>query len=204
MTTFYIGDIPSETLAVTPLRAGNLVELSPFTAATAVLRNEAGIAVTPAPSVTLDQANDDAKVTFGTASPFATAGLYSLQIIVTATGKRETLDAVQIVVQDPATGWHTLDSIRGEWTTGMPDDSIAYQLLEVAREQCATYGPRYEGLPPRRFRVAQAMQARNIFNASKTDPGQSQDGELFVIRPYPLDNFVKDILRPKRVLGVIG
>lgn len=56
--------------------------------------------------------------------------------------------------------------------------------------------------PPTNFRQGQLMQARNILNIAKTDPATADDGTMFVIRPYPLDNFIKQILRPK--LGPLG
>lgn len=57
---------------------------------------------------------------------------------------------------------------------------------------------------PLSYLEAQLMQARNILNVSKTDPAQSADGSLFTIRPYPLDNFIKQLLRPKRGVPVVG
>lgn len=56
--------------------------------------------------------------------------------------------------------------------------------------------------PPMNFKQAELMQARNILNSVKTDPSQTDDGALFVIRPYPLDNFIKKLLRPSQ--GPLG
>lgn len=106
-------------------------------------------------------------------------------------------------------GWHSLASARANWLTGAPsDDWILESLLNAAKDACLAYLPDWTFVNARPIsdgmRLAQIMQARNILNASKTDPGQSADGDLFVIRPFPLDRWVTGLLRPKRAVPRVG
>lgn len=135
-------------------------------------------------------------------SYFETPGIYELRMVLTSlVGYRETADPLPFIVQEEG-GWHTLASARSEWTNALEDVQL-FNLLDIAREQCLAYAPALS-TPNIRLRQAQLMQARNLLNAAKSDPAQSNDGDLFVIRPYPLDNFVKQLLRPKRAVPVIA
>lgn len=137
---------------------------------------------------------------------FDAPGLWTLQLVLTGTGKIERANQVPFVVEDDSE-WHTLDSARREWTTGAPSDSVLlYNLLVSARLAVQAYAPELalDERVPLNYRQAQIMQARNTMNAAKTDPQQAMDGEMFVIRPYPLDNTIKQLLRPKRVLGSVA
>ncbi|NYD65988.1 hypothetical protein [Agromyces atrinae] len=139
-----------------------------------------------------------------------------------------------VVEPSVPSGWHTLASARDEWRDAPSEhetggDVLLYTVLETARVQCAEFGPSLavdeaptlpglgtlsgaDTLPsagtlavPEHFRQAQLMQARNIWNASRTDPasgGIGNDG--FVIRPFPMDWVVKGILRPKRGIPVFA
>lgn len=145
------------------------------------------------------------------AVPFATAGIHSVRVTAsTEDSRRLRLPAFRFVVEDESLAWHTLDSARDEWPTdGAYTDVQLYRLLEAARVECVAYIDDADltapGQPvPLEWLDAQLMQARNIANAAKADPGTSPDGSLFVIRPYPLDKFVRDLLRPQRRVPVIG
>lgn len=105
--------------------------------------------------------------------------------------------------------WHDGDSARRLWQDAPADDELLDTLLIVAAEQVAAFAPEWHDaagnvvpIPqdqvPARYRQAQLMQMRNVYNAAKTDPQIAGDGEMFVIRPYPMDNFIKNIIRPKR------
>lgn len=147
--------------------------------------------------------SEDGTVSFAfPANPFQARGIYTLAVkLQGAAGALLSLDEVPIVV-DSETGWHTLASARAEWHNAL-DDVVLFRLLEIAREQCEAFAPEGFG-PGHRARQAQLMQARNLLNASKTDPAQSADGDLFIIRPFPLDNFIKDLLRPRKAVRWVG
>lgn len=126
------------------------------------------------------------------------------------------------------TGWHTLDTARDQWRDAPSDDDTLQQLLDVARHQVTAYAPTYTGEPgtstlaapdpttgalqpvtaatvPADYRLAQLMQARNIWNAGRVDPASGGLGDdSFIMRPFPLDWMVKQIIRPKRALPWIG
>jgi hypothetical protein len=52
--------------------------------------------------------------------------------------------------------------------------------------------------------LAQITQARNIWNAVKTDPATQGIGdEGFVIRPFPMDWTVKNLIRPLTAIPVV-
>jgi hypothetical protein len=130
-------------------------------------------------------------------SPFTVAGIHDVEVTLANADSLITLEAEPIVVQQ-RDGWHTLQSIRREWPAAATiKDEQLYKLLEVSKEQCLAWAPLTSGLVPFGHLHAQALQARNNWNAAKTDPATSGDGTEFVIRPYPLDNFVKNALRPK-------
>lgn len=93
--------------------------------------------------------------------------------------------------------WNTLDFARERWVNSLSDDVLEH-LLEVANSQCVTYlGAEPETVLPRHVE-AELQQARNIYNASKADPGEAADGTQLIIRPHPLDNHIKQLLLPKR------
>lgn len=115
--------------------------------------------------------------------------------------------------------WHDLDSIRDEWPDAefIEDDTLD-ELLEVAKLQVTTFAPALADTAtvidgyvvadpdpvPVNYRMAQRVQARNIWNAARVNPeGTTGEGD-FVLRPFPLDWHVKQLLRPKRGIPVIG
>ena len=121
-------------------------------------------------------------------------------------------DEVDLDVEDDTPdyaddGWHSLVSARYGWVDAPWQDSLLGDLLEVAKIQCVAYAPALgeDVLAPVNYRVAQLMQTRNLWNASKADPSSGGIGEdNFVVRPYPMDWVVKNILRPKRAVPVVG
>lgn len=51
---------------------------------------------------------------------------------------------------------------------------------------------------PDAYRLAQAMQAANVYNAALAAPGGDLDGGSFGLVAHPLDWQVKQLLRPRR------
>jgi hypothetical protein len=135
--------------------------------------------------------------------PFPAAGIYPVTVRVEGEATSQTLTADSIVAEE-RDDWHTLASARAEWTNSLSDVQL-YTVLSVARAQVVTFLGLTEGDPVLlRHRQGQLMQARNVWNAAKTDPAQSADGDLFVIRPYPLDRFIIEVLQPRTVVPAVG
>lgn len=124
--------------------------------------------------------------------------------------------------------WHTVESIRMYWDdANQIEDDLLEELLLVAQSAVIAYAPTpKEEFPeltldewedawdgawgaesdaiPTRFRVAQMMQVRNLWNASRVGVDGSNGGPTFEIQPRPLDWHVKQILRPARGRFLVG
>lgn len=212
MTAYRVDDIPAAE-DVFDVPAG-VVVAAMYTGVTGALYGPTGTSVTLTDAtfelgVDASQ-NNIITVNWGTATPFATVGLYRLAFVLTAAGKQLQLPSYPIVVESED-GWHTIASIADGWADVPWQDEIVYELLELAKEQVVAYAPvlvpnvDLSVTIPARYRKGQAMQARNLWTAAKVDPSNGQIGDdTFTIRPYPLDWVVKQILRPKQVLGFVG
>jgi len=96
-------------------------------------------------------------------------------------------------------GWHTVDSARDAWVDALNiNDDQLEDLLAVARIQCEAYAHTYEGVAPVNYRQGQIMQARNLWQSIKSDPGGNIGPDGMAIPTFPLDWVVKAVLRPKR------
>ncbi|WP_157001436.1 hypothetical protein [Agromyces laixinhei] len=201
---YYIGDIPSAAIVLDPPETMTLPD---FDTSAASIISPAGTS-TPVPSapdaglgvIIIDTPTD--------ASLFPVEGIYRLRVVLhSPAGYVERIPDVPLVVQDPDSPWCTLDSIRDEWPDAETiDDGPLWRLLSLAREQVLAYAPTLaEGDPvPERYREAQRVQARNVWNASRVAPDGGIGSDDFVIRPFPLDWHVKQIIRPKRAFGGIA
>ena len=203
---FYIDDIPAEPFVIEPPET---IDLTLFTAATAEI--VAPDAVTMALVASIDEITMTITVDQPAVSAFLVEGVHRLRIVVESADARRALPDVRLVVQDADSEWHTLDSIREEWADAevIPDPSL-WELLELARGQVLEFAPAVvdadgNALPvPSRYRDGQRIHARNIWNASKVSPDGGLGGDDFVIRPFPLDWHVKQILRPKHGIPVVA
>lgn len=203
---FYIGDIPADVLVIEPPET---ITLDEFDTAAAGLIPPAGGTAVPV-DADIDLAEGAVLVDFPDADSILTeAGIYRLRIVLTSipNGYQQQLPDLPLVVQDDGAGWHNLDSIRAEWpdAEAIPDWSL-FALLEVARDQCVAFAPALadDAPVPTRYREAQRIQARNVWNAARVAPDGTVGQDDFIIRPFPLDWHVKAILRPKRGIPVIG
>jgi len=189
LDSYYIGDTPGTLTVTLEDDEGNEVALTNVTAAEATLNG------TTVPA-SVDE--DSIVLTLPADSLFTSSGLYPLGLVLSTGAGRYRVAPAWIVVEDPD-GWHTLASIRTEWrdAADIPDTQL-YSLLSTARFQCEEFAPAYDGQAPLRYRQAQAMQARNLYIATKADPSGNVGDEGFTIRPFPMDWVVKGILRPKR------
>ena len=208
---FYPGDIPAESIVIEPAHGEEPIDLAPFDEGETevTLRDFAGETVEADFLPTFDDESASVIIEWPATSPFAVAGLYSLVVTLVGDDVRERLAPVYFVVQDDASGWHTVDTARHDWTVGEAsvDDRRLFQLLELAREQIIAYAPALgETDPiPERYRAGQLMQAQNLYNAGVVDPATGVDGsgETFTLRPYPLDWMVQQVVRPKRAAPVV-
>jgi hypothetical protein len=120
--------------------------------------------------------------------------------------------------------WYTLESIRADWRDAPQSDTVLQQLIDVAKDQVLEFdlGATWRRNPanagtdwpggygsdtgqgdvPQGLLMAQRAQARNLWNASRVDPSNGSTGDdTFVIRPFPMDWTVKNMIRPKRPFG---
>jgi hypothetical protein len=122
---------------------------------------------------------------------------------------------------DWTSGWALDGMVEAIWPQAAEevDDTALQIVLDAALQQCIAFAPKpsevdflvetdgeFPGYAvPMNWRVALIMQARNIYNASKVDSGSGGMGEEgFILRPYPMDWSVKNLIRPKRGKPVIG
>lgn len=206
---YYVGDVPAQDLVIDPYRADEIIELDPFSAAEVTLYNSQGAPVDVVGFAAFINYDDNLIVVeWPETTPFETAGIYELRIAVSndVSGVSEMIPPVRLAVNE-FDGWHTLDSARGDWQDAPGFDPWLFELLEIARQQVTAYAPALSvgTQPPAAYRQAQLSQARNIWNSTKVDAASGSMGdETFVIRPYPLDWMIKQILRPKTGMPVIG
>lgn len=121
----------------------------------------------------------------------------------------------------PGTAWCSLEDLYGVWPTartivddwrgGLPESGQLWMLMHAAQEQCEAFAPALipdedgQVTIPMSYRVAVAMQTRNLYNAAKTDPSFTSMGEgEYAIPVYPLDRVVKQQLRPKTGRPALG
>lgn len=206
---YYTGDIPAEDIVIAPARDEEPIDLTLFdeAATETVWRAYDGETIPAEFAVTFDDAL--LVVEWPESSPFDEAGLYTLAITLVSDDppRRERLAPLYVVAQADD-GWHTIDSARQEWYTGAPSlDRRLFQLLQMAKQQVVEFAPALaDNEPvPANYAEAQLMQARNLWNAGRVDPSAGGLGdEEFVIRPFPLDWIVKQVLRPQKGIGAIG
>jgi len=206
---YYPGDIPAEDIMIEPARGQDPLELTPFAAASTevVLRNFDGVTIMATFGVQfIDGSPDDIDtilLNWPTAGTVLTdAGIHTIAVTLVGANARERLAPIPIVVQEE-NGWHTVDSARLEWTdaTGI-DDVRLYSLLELAAQQCAQFAPPIAAAarPPLNYRQGQLMHARNMLNAGRAEGEGEGD---FVLRPFPLDWMVRQMLRPKSAMPAV-
>lgn len=198
---FYIGDVPSVSFGIEPAR-----DLTPFNSVTVQLLDPEG-AVVPL-IFTGSIVDDEVVIVWPATTPFAVAGVYSLRVTLTntVTSVRERLAPIRIIVQ-AEDGWHTVDSAREDWEDAPDSDAAVYDLLELAKDAVLEYAPALavDAPIPVNYRAGQRGHAENIWNSTRVNPTTGGDGDgSFVMRPFPLDWQIKQILRPKSGTGFVG
>lgn len=103
-------------------------------------------------------------------------------------------------------GWVTLGEARAQWADAPVDDEYLADLLDSAFDQCEAYAPALaeDEAAPVRYRVAQVMQARAIYRAMKTGDNDSLGADGFTVTVFPMDWNIKNLLRPRRGVPIVG
>ena len=99
-----------------------------------------------------------------------------------------------------------LDLLGVVWPDGPTlEPAVLKVYLAVAKAACVAFAPALtEGQAvPDEYRLAQAKQAPNVYNAAAAAPGGEMDGGSFGLVAHPLDWQVKQLLRPRSGVGVI-
>ncbi len=128
---------------------------------------------------------------------FDEAGIWMIFLSEDGQGR---MPGVPIVVDDPTTGWLTIDAARRvEWPDSPSDDATLYELLQASRDQCIDYAP---ALPlgtavPARWRQAQLKQARAIWADLQTN-GEPTNPDGIGVTVYTMSVHVQQLLRPKQ------
>lgn len=212
---FYVGDIPAQPLVIEPARnaGADPIDLAAFDSVEVeAIGPDGRPLLTPGFLATIETLPDATApvvvIEWPETSPFSVAGIYTIRVVVldAATGAQERIPSVRIVA-DLEDGWHTLESAREDWRDAPVPDAWLYELLWTARNDVETYAPALapDAWPPLNYRRAQLMQARNLWNAGRVDPASGSAGDdTFILRPYPLDWTIKQMLRPKRAVKAIG
>lgn len=115
---------------------------------------------------------------------------------------------------DALVDWHTPDSVRSLWANAPTGDNLV-DLLAVARERCLEwepYVPVYEppeedaDKVPRKYRVAQLMEAKALWDSIKTGPNtEGIGGEGYSVQVRPMSWVIKNVLRPPSpTAGLVG
>lgn len=101
-------------------------------------------------------------------------------------------------------GWVDYDPAKELWPDAITagEDKVR-DLLQNAYETCSTYAP---ALPagaavPQRYKDAQVLQARAIWQMQRQGPGDQFGADGISIAVYPLDARIRQMLRPKRPFG---
>jgi hypothetical protein len=203
LEAFREGDEPAELVVELATLDGTPVSLEGITAATAELiaPDLGGYDALPV-AIVGDQLHIDLGVVV-----LEAPGLWELEVVVVGASSSLAVEPASFVVEAKRDGWHTLTSARAQWADAPRLDISLYTFLAGAREQITAYAPELAAgaRVPLSWQQAQLMQARNCWNAAKTDPATGGiGGDELVFRPYPMDTAIRYLLRPKRAIGAIA
>lgn len=108
----------------------------------------------------------------------------------------------------PWYGSADFDAVRALWRDAPTSDVALGMILSAAADAC------YEFLPAGDTAVtiaidsarwAQLQQARNTWNASRANPSNGSIGaEDYALTVHPLDWSIKQLLRPRSPIPVVG
>lgn len=195
MTRYYVGDSPVQVTVLPPELSWSFAS---FESAAARLIDPDGVQRTGL-TASLEGLPEHIEVVWPEESVLDKPGLWQLLVdLTTEDGKTEHFPPHYIPVE-LEDGWHTIDSLRNQWRDAPIDDAELFVLMQAAKDQCEAFAPVLTGSVPLRFRQAQAMQARSLWNAGHTS--QDQFGaEGMTVTVFPMDWQVKALLRPTRAV----
>jgi hypothetical protein len=181
------------------LTLASSVDLTTATSVSPTL-TDAGGSTVPGLTATLDPVLSEVTVHWP-ANPFATAGLYLLQLTLQLPAGVEVVEPLQLVVQSTDDGWLTLEQARQMWPQAPDDDVTLHMLLESAKVSCIAFAPVLaEGAGvPVNYRQAQFQQARSSWLAMASTTDSQVGGDEFTVTVFPLDWHVKQLLRPRGI-----
>lgn len=103
--------------------------------------------------------------------------------------------------------WYSAGTAVDDWpdAAAILDTNTITVYLEAAKSQVLAYAPPLDdGAPiPQSYAIAQLMQTRNIWNASKVSPAGNIGDGSFASTPFPLDWMVRQMLRPRRGIPAV-
>lgn len=198
---YWLGDVPSN---VTVYFDANGEDVDAYSGVDVRVTNPLGVET--ALVGTFDPEVSEITIAFPEESLLTVQGIYSLRLALTSEDLWRTLPVVLFVVQ-VEDGWHTLESARREWLDAPALDDQLYGQLVAAKEQCLAFAPALavDAPVPMRYRQAQLMQTRNLWNSPKSDPNLGGFGGEDMPRTiFPMEWSVKNLLRPKRGVPLVG
>jgi len=206
---FVFGPWTTEDTVTGPARVpylddGEPADLTPATIGAGRLTDPAGLSGNA--TAELDATNPAVIKYTLDAGAFQLAGVWQLSAQLEAAGNLFRTVPAQFVVEDAGAGWATIADARAGWRDAPANDAQLWRLLDVARRQVIEWAPAREAgtRPPSNEVTAQLTQARNVWNAVKSDPANQGIGdEGFVIRPFPMDWTVKNMIRPPSAKPVV-
>ncbi len=107
----------------------------------------------------------------------------------------------------PSGVWPDAATVLAVWPdVAELDQTTVNVLAESAQAQCEAFAPALgDGADvPINYKMAVAMQMRNLWNATDVAPGGETGEGDFVVRPFPMDWHVESLLRPKRGKPLVG
>lgn len=211
MTVYWEGDVPAEDLLLSPARAPeDYIDLEPFTDVDLQLRAPDGTIIEAAGDLLGSIVDDTVVIEWPGASPFTEgSGIYELSITLLGSGDISQRIAPERLIVQGDDGWYSLEEARADWAGAPDDDALLYQLLSTARRDVVEYDAGNKLTdetvrPSIAFRDAQLMQARNAHNAALVAPAGDAGEGAYTLTPFPLDWKVKQLIRPKSGVPVIG
>lgn len=213
MTAYFVGDIPAEDMVIEPARGGVAVDLAPFTGVEILFRAPDGEIVLSS-GFLAEIVEETIVIEWPAETVLEESGVYQLTPILEGAGDvRETLAPVRIVVEEDGTAWYTLELARLDWPDAPTPtdfsgagDYVLWELLAAAREEVEAFGTTLaeDERAPMRFRKAQLMHARTLWNAGNSDANGQVGLEGFIVTPKSLEKDTREVIRPRTGRPVMG
>jgi hypothetical protein len=101
--------------------------------------------------------------------------------------------------------WLTPEDVRSLWRDAPTNDDALARLTASAIDACLAYLPDPVTVSNESVQQAQLLQMRNTWNSSRANPSTGDFGaEDYSLKVTPLDWQVRQLLRPRRAVPVVG